>query len=140
MVDVVNPLLASLYSLLTAGLTYNVHEGEEPDDIKDTVYLVMNDVGSRNNGTQSTFDIEGRVQIAINTARPKSNSSLLVNNVANEVFDIIMPTPGYKLPTTAGQTVVWELTDDRSQNYGKLAGIVYKSRILIFSYKIFINS
>lgn len=139
MVDVKNPVLTALYSKLTT-LTYPVYEGEEPDNITADVYMVTNDTGSVNNGTQTSFDIEGSVQVTINTARPKGNSSLLVNNITGQVLGVLFPTPGYKLPITAGQTVQWELSDDRPQDYGTLAGIVYKSRVLVFRYKIFINN
>ena len=141
MQDINNPLIKAYYDVLVQG-SYPVYEGEEPDDVADKIYIVISNVSSSDSSTKSSSDVDAQIQVTINSWEEKFNNSKALNTAASEVLFSIKPTPNAVLDLSGDNMQMLNLfvQNDRTQDYGHLAGRVYISRQIIFGQNIFINN
>lgn len=145
MIDINTPLIKAYYEALAgnifmpgSGTVISVYEGEEPDNLQDKAYIVIGDVVSGDGSTQSSSDTATGIQIGIYTWENKYNTALTANDIANQVYAIIKPSPNAVLTVEGIQMVKLTLTNDRLERVGTLAGRKYINRILIFQQELFI--
>ncbi len=136
MTDVNTPLLKAYYDALKV-LPYPVHEGEEPDNYTEKVYLVISDVTNNDASTKHSANTRSLIQVSIHTWENKNNSSLTANSVAKQVVEIINPTPQSTLTLEGVQCLTTKLENDRTNRISDVSGRKYVSRILIFSHYIY---
>ena len=138
MKDVHNPLIKAYYQAIFP-LGYPVYEGEEPDDELAKIYVVISDVTSSDTSTKSSSDVSAQIQVTVNSWELKYNNSKSLNTVAGLILEAIKPNSNAVLTLAGGmQMLNLSVSNDRLQNYGKLAGRVYISRQIIFKQDIFI--
>ena len=137
MKDINNPLIKAYYDALVP-LGYPVFEGEEPDNTTSEMYIVISDVSSNDTSTKSSSDVNAQIQVTINSWKVKYNNSKDMNIAAGLVLETIKPSPNAVLDLPSMQMLNLSVVNDRTQNYGKLAGRVYISRQIIFQQDIFI--
>ena len=121
-----------------SGTVLSVYEGEEPNNLQDKAYIVLGDVISSDDSTKSSTDTATSIQISIYTWENNYNSSLTVNDIADQIFAIVKPSPNAVLTVDNIQMVKLTLTTDRLDRVGTLAGRKYINRILIFQQELFI--
>lgn len=139
MKDINNPLIKAYYDAI-APLGYPVYEGEEPDNELAKIYIVISDVSSSDASTKSSTDVTAQIQITINSWEVKYNNSKAMNTAAGAVLMAVKPDSNAVLDLSASDMQMMNLSvsNDRQQQYGKLAGRVYISRQIIFNQTIFI--
>lgn len=145
MTDVNTPLIKAYYEALAGNVTYpgsssvvSVYEGEEPDNLQDKAYIVIGDVVSRDASTKSSSDTSTSIQVGIYTWENKYNTSLIVNDIAAQVYQLLKPTPNAVLQVDGMQMINMYVSNDRAERLGVLAGRKYINRIIIFQQDLFI--
>jgi hypothetical protein len=136
----VNSSITQVYYELINNLSIPVHEGEEPDNVKEKLYCVISDISSRETSTKNTSDLSYTVQIRINSWEYKYNNSKSVNETADLILQEIKPFPNSVLDISSFGLQMLNLTlqSDITDRFGELAGRVYISRILTFKQDIFV--
>lgn len=139
MKDINNSLIKAYYDAISP-LGYPVYEGEEPDNELAKIYVVISDVTSSDASTKNSTDVSAQIQVTINSWELKYNNSKSLNTAAGVILEAIKPDSNAVLDLSASDMQMMNLsvTNDRLQNYGKLAGRVYISRQIIFNQSIFI--
>lgn len=139
MIDINTSLLTAYYEALS-GVGVPVYEGEEPDDIKDEIYIVMSDAVGFEQSTKNSSDVQYTLQLSVHSWKYKYNNSSDLNDVVSAVFQSIKPDSNSVLDLSANglQMMNLSLQTDRTERYGEAGGRVYISRILIFKQDIFI--
>jgi len=141
MKDVNSALLQAYYEVID-GLNIPVFAGEEPDDVKNKVYVVLNDIVSNETSTDNSSDLQSTIQININSWEYKYNNVKSVNLVANQIYQAIKPTSNSVLNLNLFGLQMMNLTiqTDRTERFGEIANKVFITRIIIFKQDIFVIS
>jgi hypothetical protein len=139
--DLNSSLLKAYYNVLTP-IGVPVYEGEEPDDVKDEMYIVLHDVINSETSTANSLDFNYSIQISIHNWKYKYNNSSDVNGIATQIINAIKSQPTAVLDMSADgfQMMNLFLDTDRTERIGEMGGRVYISRILIFKQDIFVIS
>lgn len=137
--DINTALLKAYYSAL-ADVGVPVYEGEEPDDVRDPIYIVMSDAVGLEQSTKNSTDVQYTLQLSIHSWKNKYNNSADLNDVASAVFEAIKPDSNSVLDLSAEglQLMNLQVQTDRTERLGEMGGRVYISRILIFKQDIFV--
>lgn len=140
MKDVNNILFKAYYDAIKT-LGYPTFEGEEPDNLTDKAYIVLNDINSTETSTKTSSQTQSDLQVTINTWDNQYVSSLSANNIADLIFDIVKPLPQSTFTAGSGISIITtKVTSDRTVRYGSLGDRKYLSRIIIFSHYIYIQN
>jgi hypothetical protein len=140
--DINNPLIKAYFTALQGNVTnqasavVEVYEGEEPDDLLASEYIVITDVSGSDASTKGNTGHNARVQITINTWKTKYVNKKELNYIAGQILEIIMPTPQSTLQADGIQIVTTTLDNSTDLDYGVLAARKFISRNLIFSHLI----
>jgi hypothetical protein len=137
----INTSLLTKYYQIVDDLGIPCYEGEEPDDVKDKIYVVISDVLNTEASTDSSSDTITTIQLTINSWEYKYNNSKILNETADLILQAIKPTSTSVVDLSEFdlQMVTLKLDTDRTERFGELGGKVYISRILIFKQFIFIG-
>lgn len=142
MKDINNPLIKAYYLALQynvtnqASVVVEVYEGEEPDDLLASEYIVITDVSDTDASNKGCTGHDARVQITINTWKTKYVNKKELNYISGQILELIMPTPQSKLQADGIQIVTTTLNGSNDLDYGVLANRKFISRNLIFSHLI----
>jgi len=141
MKDTNNPLFKAYFSAISA-LDIPCYEGEEPDDVKHNIYVVISDPVGNDTSTSNSFDQQKTIQVAVHSWSYKYASSSGLNNTVDAILQAILPTPNSVLDLSGDGLQMMNLTldTDRTERYGELAAKNYISRFLIFKQDIFVLS
>lgn len=141
MKDTNNPLFKAYFNAISA-LDIPCYEGEEPDDVKHNIYVVISDPVGSDTSTSNSFDQQKTIQVAVHSWSYKYASSSGLNNTVDSILQAILPTPNSVLDLSADNLQMMNLTldADRTERYGELASKNYISRFLIFKQDIFVLS
>jgi hypothetical protein len=139
--DVNSALLQAYYEIID-GLNIPVFAGEEPDDVKNKVYVVLNDIVSNETSTDNSSDLQSTIQININSWEYKYNNVKSLNDVANQIYQAIKPTSNSVLDLNSFGLQMMNLSvqTDRTERFGEIANKIFISRIIIFKQDIFVIS
>lgn len=139
--DTNNPLFKAYYDVISA-LDIPCYEGEEPDDVKHSIYVVISDPVGNDTSTSNSFDQQKTIQVAVHSWSYKYASSSGLNNTVDAILQAILPTPNSVLDLSGDGLQMMNLTldTDRTERYGELAAKNYISRYLIFKQDIFVLS
>lgn len=132
--------MVAYYNVISA-LDLPVYEGEEPDDIKDKIYVVLSDATSIETSTDNSSDVNTTLQVSIHSWEYKYNNSKLLNEATGQILEAIKPTSTSVLDLTGDglQMLNLSVQTDRTERIGEMGGKVYISRVLVFKQDIFIN-
>lgn len=132
--------MVAYYNVISA-LDLPVYEGEEPDDIKDKIYVVLSDAISIETSTDNSSDFSTTLQVSIHSWEYKYNNSKLLNEATGQILEAIKPTSTSVLDLSGDglQMLNLKLQNDRTERIGEMGGKVYISRVLVFKQDIFIN-
>ena len=142
MKDINNPLIKAYYLALQynvtnqASVVVEVYEGEEPDDLLASEYIVITDVSDTDASNKGCTGHDARVQITINTWKTKYVNKKELNYISGQILELIMPTPQSTLQADGIQIVTTTLNGSSDLDYGVLANRKFISRNLIFSHLI----
>lgn len=142
MKDINNPLIKAYYLALQynvtnqASVVVEVYEGEEPDDLLASEYIVITDVSDTDASNKGCTGHDARVQITINTWKTKYVNKKELNYISGQILELIMPTPQSTLQANGIQIVTTTLNGSNDLDYGVLANRKFISRNLIFSHLI----
>ncbi len=142
MKDINNPLIKAYYLALQynvtnqASVVVEVYEGEEPDDLLASEYIVISDVSDTDASNKGCTGHDARVQITINTWKTKYVNKKELNYISGQILELIMPTPQSTLQADGIQIVTTTLNGSNDLDYGVLANRKFISRNLIFSHLI----
>lgn len=141
MKDINTSLLTAYYNAIN-GLGLPIYEGEEPDDVKDKIYVVMSDVINIESSTSNSSDTSSTIQINVHSWEYKYNNSKELNATCNQILQAIKPDSNAVLDLSADglQMMNLNLQTDRTDRYGEIGGKIFISRILIFQQDIFVIS
>lgn len=141
MKDTNNPLFKAYFNAIS-DLDIPCYEGEEPDDVKHNIYVVISDPVGSDTSTSNSFDQQKTIQVAVHSWSYKYASSSGLNNTVDSILQAILPTPTSVLDLSADNLQMMNLTldADRTERYGELASKNYISRFLIFKQDIFVLS
>jgi hypothetical protein len=140
--DINNPLIKAYYTALQNNVVnqlstvVEVYEGEEPDDLLSSEYIVITDVSDTDASNKGCTGHDARVQITINTWKTKYVNKKELNYIAGQILELIMPTPQSTLQADGIQIVTTTLNGSNDIDYGILANRKFVSRNLIFSHLI----
>ncbi len=141
MKDISTPLISAYYQKLNGNVTnpsggiVKVFEGEEPDNLLDDAYIVIQDINATDTSPKSLNQHNATVLITINTHKGKFNSRKNLNEISGQIITLIKPTPASTMQAD-GIDIVSTSMDQNDINYGYLANRVFVSRNLIFSHLI----
>jgi hypothetical protein len=140
MKDINTALMVAYYNVISA-LDLPVYEGEEPDDIKDKIYVVLSDATSIETSTDNSSDVNTTLQVSIHSWEYKYNNSKLLNEATGQILEAIKPTSTSVLDLSGDglQMLNLSVQTDRTERFGEMGGKVYISRVLVFKQDIFIN-
>lgn len=132
--------MVAYYNVIRA-LDLPVYEGEEPDDIKDKIYVVLSDATSIETSTDNSSDVNTTLQVSIHSWEYKYNNSKLLNEATGQILEAIKPTSTSVLDLSGDglQMLNLSVQTDRTERIGEMGGKVYISRVLVFKQDIFIN-
>jgi hypothetical protein len=138
----VNSALLQAYFEIIDGLNIPVFAGEEPDDVKNKVYVVLNDIVSNETSTDNSSDLQSTIQININSWEYKYNNVKSLNDVANQIYQAIKPTSNSVLDLNSFGLQMMNLSvqTDRTERFGEIANKIFITRIIIFKQDIFVIS
>jgi hypothetical protein len=138
--DINSALLQAYYEVID-GLEIPCYEGEEPDDVKDKIYVVLSDVNAQETSTDNSSDCQATIQVTINSWEYKYNNSKLLNQTAGDILEAIKPTSTsvLNLSDYGLQMLNLLVQTDRTERFGEMGGKVYISRVIVFKQDIFIN-
>lgn len=142
MKDINNPIIKAYYDALQGNVfndaseVVEVYEGEEPDDLLDSEYIVISDVTDTDESTKNNSGHNVRVQITINTWKTKYVNKKQLNYISGQIIEIINPTPQSTLQADGIQIVTTTLDNSNDLDYGILANRKFISRNLIFLHLI----
>lgn len=141
MKDINTPLLTAYYNVID-GLNIPVYEGEEPDDVKDKIYVVIGEVNSQENSTKNSSDVKATLQVGIHSWEYKYNNSLTLNQTADSILQAIKPNSNAVLDLSGFglQMMNLDIQTDRTERFGEIGGKIFISRYLIFKQDIFVIS
>ena len=141
MKDINTPLLTAYYNMIN-GLNIPVYEGEEPDDIKDKIYVVIGEVNSQENSTKNSSDTKATIQVNIHSWEYKYNNTLTLNQTADTILQAIKPNSNSVLDLSGSglQMMNLDIQTDRTERFGEIGGKIFISRYLIFKQDIFVIS
>lgn len=141
MKDINTSLLTAYYNVISS-LNIPIYEGEEPDDVKDKIYVVMSDVINIESSTSNTSDTSTTIQISVHSWEYKYNNSKELNATVDTLLNVIKPEPNSVLDLSAYglQMMNLNIQTDRTERYGELGGKIFISRLLIFQQDIFVIS
>ena len=139
MKDTYSALFQAYYEAIN-GLNIPVYEGEEPDDLKDKIYAVIQIPSATETSTSNSSDQSATIQITVNSWEYKYNNSKNLNLAVGQILEAIKPTSNSVLDLSDYDLQMMNLSidTDRIENYGEIGGKVFISRILIFKQDIFI--
>lgn len=139
--DTRSQIYQAYYDALST-LSYPVYEGEEPDDVKDKLYIVIQDATGTETSTSNSSDEQLTVQISVHSWEYKYNNTKQINTAVNDILGVIKPTPNSVLDLSAYDLQMMNLSiqTDRTERYGEMGGRVYISRILVMKQDIFVIS
>ena len=139
MKDTFSALFQAYYEAIN-GLNIPVYEGEEPDDLKDKIYAVIQIPTATETSTSNSSDQSATIQITVNSWEYKYNNSKNLNLAVGQILEAIKPTSNSVLDLSdyGLQMMNLNIDTDRIENYGEIGGKVFISRILIFKQDIFI--
>lgn len=138
MKDINSPLLKAYFNVIN-DLDIKVYEGEEPDNVADKIYVVLNNVTSNETSTKNSIDHNATIQVSVHSWESKYNNSKNLNIAVGQILQAIKPTSNSVLDLSEFGLEMLNLTkqSDTTQNLGNLNGRVYISRILVFKQDIF---
>ena len=141
MKDINTPLLTAYYNVID-GLNIPVYEGEEPDDVKDKIYVVIGEVNSQENSTKNSSDTKATIQVNIHSWEYKYNNTLTLNQTADAILQAIKPNSNAVLDLSGSglQMMNLDIQTDRTERFGEIGGKIFISRYLIFKQDIFVIS
>ena len=139
MKDTFSALFQAYYEAIN-GLSIPVYEGEEPDDLKDKIYAVIQIPSATETSTSNSSDQSATIQLTVNSWEYKYNNSKNLNLAVGQILEAIKPTSNSVLDLSdyGLQMMNLNIDTDRIENYGEIGGKVFISRILIFKQDIFI--
>jgi hypothetical protein len=139
--DVNSAILQVYYEAINA-LDIPVYEGEEPDNLKDKIYVVLSDAVSKETSTDNSSDVQLTIQISIHSWDYKYNNTKTLNDTAGAIIEAIKPTSTSVLDLSPFdlQMLNLSLQTDIVNRLGEINGRKYITRILIFKQDIFVIS
>lgn len=141
----VNYKLREAYITALNGLTVNsiaipIYYLELPQDETPNNYIILSDIGSNENGTMYKHCLDTAMQLSIHTVEQYGNSGKMADDIADAVFQILLPETTSKLNLGNDfQMVGLKLTGDRTNNLTTEGNDYFVTRILSFEQKIFIR-
>ena len=141
MKDINTPLLTAYYNVIN-GLNIPVYEGEEPDDVKDKIYVVIGEINSQEKSTKNSSDTKATIQVGIHSWEYKYNNSLTLNQTADTILQALKPNSNAVLDLSGSglQMMNLDVQTDRTERFGEIGGKIFISRYLIFKQDIFVIS
>lgn len=139
MKDINSSLLQAYYEVIN-NLNIPCYEGEEPDNVKDKLYVVIGNIISNETSTKNSSDIQATLQVTVNSWDVKYNNTKILNQTINSILEAIKPNSKSVLDLSnyGLQMLNLSVQSDSQQDYGRLVDRMYASRILIFKQDIFI--
>ena len=139
MKDINSALLQAYFEAISA-IPIPVYENEEPDDIKDKIYVVLSDVSSIERSTKNSSDLTATIQISVHSWEYKYNNSKTVNNAVDQIFAAIRPDSNSFLDLSEFglQMLNLGVQLDRTERIGRIGGKEFITRYIIFKQDIFI--
>lgn len=139
MKDINSALLQAYYEAISA-IPLPVYENEEPDDIKDKIYVVLSDVSSVEKSTKNSSDLTATIQISVHSWEYKYNNSKTLNTAADQIFAAIRPDSNSCLDLSEYglQMLNLGVQLDRTERMGRIGGKEFITRYLILKQDIFI--
>lgn len=139
MKDINSALLQAYYTAISA-IPLPVYEGEEPDDIKDRIYVVLSDVTSNEKSTKNSSDLTATIQVSIHSWEYKYNNSKTLNTAVDQIFTAIRPDSNSSLDLSIYglQMLNLGVQLDRTERIGRIGGKEFITRYIIFKQDIFI--
>ena len=138
----INKALRKAYNAkLTTLITVPVYANYAPESavIGDGRYIVFSNVTNNDKSTKSSSDVSAIMQVAIYTFKDVENDGDAIDDLADQVFAAILPTPQAILNLGIGlQMVSTELNSDQTQEPMVIGDRVYIDRIIQFKHEIFI--
>lgn len=137
--DVNSAVLQAYYEAINA-IPLPVYEGEEPDNVTDQIYVVLNDVVGTETSTKNSSDVQVTIQLSVHSWAMKYNNSKNLNLAVDDILQAIKPTSNSVLDLSPFGLQMLNLLvqTDRTERFGELSGKVYITRNLIFKQDIFI--
>ena len=139
MKDINSALLQAYFEAISA-IPIPVYENEEPDDIKDKIYVVLSDVSSIERSTKNSSDLTATIQVSVHSWEYKYNNSKTVNNAVDQIFSVIRPDSNSFLDLSEFglQMLNLGVQLDRTERIGRIGGKEFITRYIIFKQDIFI--
>jgi hypothetical protein len=141
----VNTALLKAYFIAFDGITYNSvpvpsYSGIMPDNINPNNYILFGEVSNNDLSTKGSADTNTLMRVTIHTFDEKYNSPIIVNSIANEVFQRVYANSQFNLSLDDDlQIYSTELVSDITQHLQVDNSRAYIDRIIIFRHKIFIR-
>jgi hypothetical protein len=139
--DINSALLQAYYEVID-DLDIPVFEGEEPDDVKHKIYVVLSDVINIESSTDNSSDTTSTIQISVHSWEYKYNNSKTLNSTVDDIIQAIKPTSTSVLDLSEFNLQMMNLSiqTDRTERFGEIGGKIFISRILVFKQNIFVIS
>lgn len=137
--DINTSLLQAYYEAISS-IPLPVYENEEPDDIKDKIYVVISDAISRETSTDNSSDVQTTIQISVHSWEYKYNNSKTLNAAVGQILSTIKPDSKSVLDLSLYglQMLNLSVQTDRTERMGRIGGKEFITRFLIFKQDIFI--
>ncbi len=140
----INTSLLKNYFTAFAGITYNaipvpVYSGILPDNVNPNNYILFGEVSNNDLSTKGSSDTNTLMRVSIHTFSEKYQSTIPVNEIANQVYQRIYPYTQFNLDLTEDDLQIFstELVSDQTQHIALDNSRAYIDRVIIFRHKIF---
>jgi hypothetical protein len=136
----VNSDITQAYYEVINNLNIPVYQGEEPDNVKDKIYVVISSISSNEKSTKNSSDMELTIQLTINSWDYKYNNTKSLNTAVNQILSAIKPEQNSVLDLSSFglQMLNLSIQTNIEQDYGRLVDRTYVTRVIIFKQHIFI--
>jgi hypothetical protein len=136
----VNSDITQAYYEVINNLNIPVYQGEEPDNVKDKIYVVISAISSNEKSTKNSSDMELTIQLTINSWDYKYNNTKSLNTAVNQILSAIKPEQNSVLDLSSFglQMLNLSIQTNIEQDYGRLVDRTYVTRVIIFKQHIFI--
>lgn len=130
---------ASLNGLTANGNPVEVYYNQLPEGDEDAAYILMVSPSSVLKGTFSTHDTDTSLQLQIRTWSENGNAGKIADDIADDIFSAIYPTPQSVLDLSADglQMVGMRLQNDIVNTITGHGNREFVTRILTFTHNIY---
>lgn len=143
MKDVNYPIRKKYFELLNGNLIYNnaavsVYNKYLPSVISASSYVVINTISNTIIATKNSHITNTSVQLSIFTKDTTANDGKAVDSIADQIYQIIYPTPNSKISLEPDfQVVFMQPENDNSQTALQTNTAIYLNRFITFSHRIY---